>query len=482
MKLSDFHLPSILLPNNPENNMNDTPKNELSNLNENLYEINDLLKDMKENEHRTTNFATILYLEENNYEKLSMDTIKIKIKKDFNLNKNMFVNSKNNTPFETERNLIQSMSISIARNKAFITEIIDKKKYVSLNKPKTIEYLKRMYGKYTSNNNGDVTSLASVDSKRTKIIFYDNKSEKRRKPKNFIGNKTLRTFNVFNYEEIVSDNEEERIYKNYKYLRDNLQEINPKNIKVRKEKEKEKEKEKKPKKEKINNNTNKKDEIKLFSDDNENNKVSTMSIKEIDKTLDNLNETEKIISSYKTKLNEIRSYIDSKEKQYKDFNNRKINVNSIKNELNVLYEIMSIKLGTIQSTKKHKYYGAIFPKSKQIVINYKYLFENKIKNIEKNISEMNLIESDITNKNKKISEEMKDINQTDNDSIYLVKSVLKKDFNNLMKTIKNEKKNIGSLYENESDKDKDIEFIHEIKIKFNDITQEISQEKEDFGS
>ena len=469
MKISDFHLPSILLPKTQDNSVKETQKNELSNLNENIYEIKGLLKDMKENEHRTTNFATILYIEENNYEKLSMDSIKIKLKKDFNLNKNLFVNSKYNTPFESERSLIQSMSISIARNKSFITEIINKKKYVSLNKPKTIEYLKRMYGKYTSNNNGDVTSLASVDSKRTKIVFDDNKSEKKRKPKNFIGNKTVRTYNSINYEEIVSDNEEERIYNNYKYLRDNLREMNPKNKKG-----------KKAKKENINSNIDEKSDCDHSSDDND--KTSSLSNKEIDKTLNALNETEKIISSYKNKLNEIKSYIDEKERKYIDFKNRKLNVNSIKNELNVLYEIMSIKLGTIQSTKKHKFYGSIFAKSKQIVLNYKYLFDNKIENIQKNLAQMNMIESDIINNNKKISEEMKGINKADNGSSYLAKSEIKKDFNNLMKKMKDETKNIGNLYDNDSDKKNNVEFIEEIKNKFNDIAQEISQEKEYFES
>ena len=126
---------------------------------------------MKINEHRTTNFATILYIEENNYEKMPMDSIKLKLRKDFNLNKNMFVNSRNNTPFESERNLIQSMHASIARNKSFITEIINNKKYVSLNQPKALEYLQKMYGKYTTNINGDITSMASLDSKKCKIDF-----------------------------------------------------------------------------------------------------------------------------------------------------------------------------------------------------------------------------------------------------------------------------------------------------------------------
>ena len=124
-------LSSLRLPTNPNNIPYESRNNIQNNINKYIYEIKGLLKDMKENEHRTTNFATILYIEENNYEKMSMDALKLKLKKDFSLNKNMFVNSRNNTPFESERNLIQSMHASISRNKSFIKEIIKNKKYVS---------------------------------------------------------------------------------------------------------------------------------------------------------------------------------------------------------------------------------------------------------------------------------------------------------------------------------------------------------------
>ena len=71
------------------------------------------------------------------------------------------------------------------------------------------------------------------------ILFYhsinnNTRSERKRKPKNLIGNKTLRSYNSFKYEEINSVNYEDKVYSNYKYLRDNLQEIKPKNKNKRK--------------------------------------------------------------------------------------------------------------------------------------------------------------------------------------------------------------------------------------------------------
>lgn len=476
MKLSEFSLPCIKLPNS--NYIYENRKNELSNLNESTYEIKGLLNDMKENEHRTTNFATILYIEENNYEKISMDSIKSKLKKDFSLNKYLFVNSRNNTPFESERNLIQSLTASIARNKSFVTEMIKNKKFVSLNKPKALEYLKKMYGKYTNNYNGDITSMASMDSKKSKIDYDNNsinsinnnntRSERKRKPKNLIGNKTLRSYNSFKYEEINSVNYEDKVYSNYKYLRDNLQEIKPKN------------KNKRKKEKKDNNNSNFYDKTFNFNNSFENNKISTLSPKEINKTLDTLNETEKIICSYKKKLNEIKTSVQEKERKYKDYENEKLKVNTTKKELNVLYEIMSIKLGTIQSTKKHKFYGDIFEKSKKIALNYKQIFDNKIDSIQKYISHIHIIEKDIYNKHREISEKIQGINETNKGCSYLAKNEIKKDVNNLMKKVKNENKIIDNLYDNNYDDDDNNELIEEIKNKFNDIAQEINKEKEDF--
>ena len=427
---------------------------------------------MKENEHRTTNFATILYIEENNYQKMSMDALKLKLKKDFSANKNMFVNSRNNTPFESERNLIQSMHASISRNKSFITETIKNKKFVSLNEPKALEYLKKMYGKYTNNYNGDITSMASIDSKKSKVnVSNSNRSERKLKSKNLIGNKTLRNNGNNKYEDIIPNEEEQKI----QYLKDNLKEVKPNNRK------------KNGKNEKMQNYFNK--NLDYFfpknPDDNKNNQSPSLSlfIKEIDKSINSLDDTEKIISSYKTKLNQLKSRIKEKEKQLKDYENAKINVNSTHKQLNILYDIMTIKLGTIQSTKEHKYYGDIFPKAKNLALNYKFLFDQKVNDIKKKLSEMNSIRSDFLNKNNEIIKEIKNINinETTDDGVnYLSKNEMKKDVNNLIKKIKNDNILIDNISDDELDNNDNNSLIEEIKKKFNDIAQEITEEKEIF--
>lgn len=455
-------LSCLRLPINPDNIPLGAKIEELKN--RSIYQIKELLKEMKINEHRTTNFATILYIEENNYEKLSMDDLKLKIKKDFNQNKNMFVNSRNNSPFISEKSLIQSMNASISRNKSFITEIIDNKKYVSLNQLKALDYLKKMYSKYTSNFDGDITSMASIDSKKSKMNSFSNnnngngnKSEKKRKKSNLIGNKTFRNINLTSYEESILDEEEKKI----KILKENLIIQKPSNNLSKGKKEN-------------NNISKKKSNISEISE--QKNKNLSLFIKDIDNSINALDMTEKIISSYKTKLYDLKTRVTEKERKFQDYENAKTNVNSIKNELNVLYKIMAIKLGIIQSTKKHKYYGDIFSKSKNLSINYKFLFDKKIDIIKNSFSKMNSIKSEILNQNSQISNGIKSINEKDIGSYYLAKNEIKKDVNNLIKKIKNDDKIIDSLTE---DDDNNI-LIEEIRNKFNEIAQEITEEKEDF--
>lgn len=464
-------LSSLRLPINPNNIPHGNKKNEDKSINKNINEMKNLLKDMKLNEHRTTNFAAIVYIEENNFEKTPLDTIKLKLRKDFNINKNMLVNSKNNTPFESERNLIQSMHTSIIRNKSFITEVINNKKYISLNETKALDYLKKMYGKYTTNFNGDITSMASLESKKKKshLNFSSNSKNNSIKNKklasNLIGNKTLRSSSRIRYEEILSDEEEENI----KYLKENLREEKPSNSNKNA---------KKGKNEKITDFFGK--NLSKIDDENAKKYSLTKSIQEIDKSINSLGQTEKIISSFKTKLKELKPLLQGKEKKIKDYEKEKSNINSKQNQLNILYEIMAIKLGTIQSTKKHKYYGEFFPKAKNLSLNYKIIFDQKINDIKKNISQIHSLKTDILNKNKAIIDGVKKINDADNGINYLAKNEIKKDVNNFMKKLKIGNKGIDNLCGDEFDNNGNISVIEEIKKKFNDIAQEITEEKEDF--
>jgi hypothetical protein len=227
-----------------------------------------------------------------------------------------------------------------------------------------------------------------------------------------------------------------------------------------------------------NNISKKKSNISEISE--QKNKNLSLFIKDIDNSINALDMTEKILSSYKTKLYDLKTLVSEKERKFQDYENAKINVNSIQKQLNILYEIMTIKLGTIQSTKEHKYYGEIFPKAKNLALNYKFLFDNKIDDIKKNMFEMNSIKSDFNKKNEIIQEIRNiDINEIDKGIIYLVKNEIKKEANNIIKKIRNDII-IDNLSDDEFNNNDINVFIEEIKKKFNDIAQEITEEKEIF--
>jgi hypothetical protein len=126
----NYILPNVKLHNNSSNYNkydNQNSKKKLNNSKNLIGEIKLLLKDMQKCPIRTTNFSIILYLDKNNYERLSLDSIKEKLTDDFSKNHKMFINTKTNQPFESERNIINSLNSSITRNKSFISEIVKKK-------------------------------------------------------------------------------------------------------------------------------------------------------------------------------------------------------------------------------------------------------------------------------------------------------------------------------------------------------------------
>lgn len=452
-------LSCLRLPGNPKEN---SPDNKDKSSKKDILEIKSLLKDMKLNEHRTTNFATILYIEDNSFEKTSMEEIKLKLRKEYNVNKSMFVNSKNNKPFETEGNLIRSMNASISRNKAFTTQMINNQKYVSLNEPQALAYLKKMYKKYTINFNGDITSMASVDSKRSKFGLGDdsftdlmNKSERKKKSNNLIGNKHLRSSSSKD-EEIITEEQK----RNIKILKENLRAKKPNNAK-------------KEKKEKITDFFQQKEqtheEKKATPTNNE------ILYQDIDELMNTLDKNIKVVSSYKTKMNQLTSNIHAKDKLSQDYENEMVNIYIRERKLNLIYEAMKLKLCNIQSTKKHIYYGDFFEKSKKISSIYKAIFDKNIDIIKKNWNAISSIRAQIKNKNKDIADEIKKISEIDNGISYPGKNEYKKDLiGGLMKKIKS---NLRS--EEYEDTDSNARVNEAIK-KFNDVANRMTQEKEDF--
>jgi hypothetical protein len=119
--------------------------------------IKRLLGEMKNNDYWTTNFASILYIEEKDFQKVLMEDIIEEIKKNFKLKKKIFLSSRTKKPFESVSSVVRSVSTSIKRNKAFIIDKINNQQYISLDLQNVLDYLNKMYYKYT-NDGSDITS------------------------------------------------------------------------------------------------------------------------------------------------------------------------------------------------------------------------------------------------------------------------------------------------------------------------------------
>ena len=173
----NFILPNVKLRNNSSNfnkydNHVESSKKKLNNSKSLIGEIKQLLKDMKKSPIRTTNFSIILYLVEKNYKRLPVESIIKILENDFSKKPQMFINTTKNQPFEDERKFINSLNCSIRRNKSFKIETVKEKKYISLNEIHALEYLKKMYGKYTrKNGDNDITSLTKMKMRKVLSVI-----------------------------------------------------------------------------------------------------------------------------------------------------------------------------------------------------------------------------------------------------------------------------------------------------------------------
>lgn len=438
--------------------------NEKNTSNKIIKEIKSLLTDMKQNEHRTINFATILYIVEKDYEKIPFENIKLKFRNDFKNNNKMFINKKTKIPFDSESNLIRSFN-TIKKNKLFKLEIIDNKKYISINPPKVLDYLKKMYNKYTSNYNGDISSIDSLETKETKKAVKKSKkngyrSEKVKKSVNLLGNKILRIDSKIKYEENIM-NEKEQI----QFLKDNLLDIKP-----NKNKEKDKNL-------KITDFLEKKLNFPKIVEEKDLNPPLALLIQEIDSSINAFDKAEKNLSSNKTKLKNLKLRLEEKEKLYKAYEDGKLKFDLIKNKLDILYGLLQIKLGIIQSTKKHKYYGEFFQKSKNIVLNYTFLFDEEINDIKERLSNIHSIKEKIKNENAVILEEVNKFEENSNEINYFGKKDIDNNIKGFKEKIMNEIKNRDNLFVG-YDSIGNTNLIEEIKYNFKEISIEIFEEIE----
>lgn len=470
-------LPSLVLPN-PDSKKKITTKISKKAM---LKEIKSLLKDMKKNDRRTTNFAIILYLVENKIDKISFSDLLSEIKEQFKDKSKIFISSSMKKPFETQKSLVFSVVSSINRNHSFKVERNEKKKerYISLIPENALKYLRKMYKKYTS----DDADIASISSEKSDDRFACQ-SEKKNPSFKFLGNKTIKkkikkekkqfklkdkSFDS-SIDSIDSDNEE------VKYLKDNLKG--------------------KPAKDSdslniiFNNENMSQEEIDddIFNTDFSsriNNNITNFDSNpkdEIHNHISIVEENEKILGSYKRSLQKVESKMEEKEKAMKKLDENKDNMKGLKNDLKTIHKILELKLKIVKNTSKNKYFGDTFEKNRINALAYKKISDSKIEDLKKGLKEMEKLEKDIISKNKEIVNEFEKMKITDTGNKCFCKKEVNEDCNDLLKKIKEDDKIIENCDDDDdfSNENKNNGIVNVIIEKLNDLSSKIEEEKEEF--
>ena len=315
MRLSD--LPGLRLNAQEDQDKKDSNKSKK----EIIQKIENMLKDMKENKYRTTNFAIILYIIEKHSEKVLLSELKEHIKKDFQTEKKIFISSSSKKPFTSEKQIFFSINGSISRNKSFKKEIKDKDRYISLVYENVLAYLEKMYHKYKSDNI-DITSISSEksddgffcqsDKDYSFIKILGNKTQ-RKKPK-----KRRRQFEI-SFDSSFDSETDEKNTSEVKDLKENLRSRPSNDINL------------------IINDENDNFEIEtnIFLDDfpffknKSGTKFVSNSKEEIECLINNVTETKKVLDWYINNLEAIKDKIEEREKKLLKYEENKAKVRNL---------------------------------------------------------------------------------------------------------------------------------------------------------
>lgn len=465
------NLPGLVLPCPVSHS-----KAESKNIKDDKMEIiKTLLEEMENNDYWTTNFASILYIREKNFQKVLIEDIIEKIKKDFNSKEKIFLSSRTKKPFESVSSVVRSVSTSIKRNKAFIIDKINNQQYISLDLQNVLDYLNKMHVKY-KNDNSDITSVSSQNS-ITKQVHI--KSENKTESMKLLGNKTLRKRTSKKYkikgismDSFDSQNSEidEKSHSTHKYRKDNSKEKPSKEVKniIINQEEK--------KVNKNNNIFNKKfaligNSIKIID-------LISYYKKEIQNSLNAVKESKRIFDIYEASLESFQKKILEVEQKIKDYQENKNIVKKKKNELNALYKVLEMKSDIIKCYKNTKFYGPIIEENKKSVDLFMGSVKSKIKDLEEKLKEIQTLEKNIAEINDNISNEMMNIKINDSAQFYFGKNEIEKDYNNYCKKIKEGNKKYEFCSNNDSSYKKNNEIVKEITTIFNDLSLKFDKEND----
>ena len=426
-------LPGYKLPS-PQLTQKNTENSKTSKSNAKT-KIKSLVKEMTRKSTRTANFAVLVYIVENNFKELSLSEIKEKIKEDHAKNDQMFINSFTKEAFRSEKKVLAILNMGLARNQAFIIKEAKDDKYVSLDYTNALKYLNRIYKKYM-NDDCDVSSLTSAKSPR-KISYKSEKKEKK-----FLGNKTSRKnqkkkmpnqFRISSSIDSFGFETEEKSVSTYKYLKENLK---PKTNQINNIKKINNKKIKEEKEDDTDDIFNKdfSFNIKGYSTEN----FASKHLKEITNSLNSTEEAKKMMNAYINKLKNIKSKVEERDKEIKEFKEKQDKLSKEKRDLIALYQALKSKYDAVSIMKNSKYFGDIFGKYKKNLKLYKNFTDSKIKNFKLCFQDTLKLEKSISEKDNEI---FHDANSTSsNKNIKNIKEgneyLIKKDYSNIVKNIK----------------------------------------------
>ena len=136
-----------------------------------IKKIRNKLEVMTQSKYRTTNFSLIEYFAKHNFQALNIEDLTMILSIDYKANPTKYVLTKDNNHFKSEKTFINSIKTSISKNKAFVKG--PGIGQLTLNLPKTLEYLETMYNKY-KNNSKDIKTPVKLSKSKN----HDNKKKK----------------------------------------------------------------------------------------------------------------------------------------------------------------------------------------------------------------------------------------------------------------------------------------------------------------
>ena len=404
-------------------------------------EIDEKLSIMKKNDFCTTNFKIIEMFAENDFKPFNIEDLTTKLLNDYNENPNKFILTNCKGSIKSEKNLKNSINMSISRNKAFIRG--PKLGQLSLNLEKTNQYLNTMFKKYTTNSKNVTTPIkipknnklsgkqSYIKDTKKKDNIHEYFGMEIEEPQNNIeligkiksevkdtnnknNNSSQSTRNDLDEIKIENDNEN----KKEKVKENNNNEIipisnnnsNPKcenkeNIKKNKENEKK--------------NENKTINPEIFFNIYHSITIFSLDNKKINNTIDSFNKYLKDVKSKKMnnkieeELEKISKYLQEINKFKKDYNKKCDETKICQKELNRIYKSMIYQLNAIKLEIINKYYSfEVYCQIRELFYKYEKYYNDIIESFLIKLEDLKGNENQIIEISRNIQERLNYIHHT----------------------------------------------------------------------